>query len=113
MKERKSWEREERRKKCRVNFSVSINCDRSQRCRSLNLSESGMCIATEKEFEVSSFVTLAFELDNNVSIKTHGIIVWSKKISAAEFTHGIKFWHLDRISQKRLKEFIEKQTASG
>lgn len=54
---KKDWKKNERRRYCRIAFTVYINCDYTKKMSSRNISEQGICVVSDKFFKKTPILT--------------------------------------------------------
>ncbi len=73
--------------------------------RTLNVSESGICLETFFNIDTCYFLTMTIALQN-VLVDIRGTVVYSRPGQDGKFETGVQFVDLDHRSQSALHEFI-------
>ncbi len=74
--------------------------------RTLNVSESGICLETHFKIDTSHFLTVTIALKNDL-VKIKGTIAFSRPGKEEKFETGLKFIEVDQQSRVVLHKFIE------
>jgi c-di-GMP-binding flagellar brake protein YcgR len=100
---------EDKRKFPRLPLDVEVNFQKNAIARSKDISEGGLCIIAEDEYEVNKINTMVFTLPSGEKIKTMGKIVRARQASEHLFEYGVEFWDIEDEDSKTIKEFFESQ----
>ena len=76
----------------------------------VNISETGICFATDEAVEAGCMVELNIVLPNNESLSLYGKTVWSFHLSQSNlFRTGLKILSTDSPDFKKFKSFYEER----
>ena len=103
----KAWKKNERRRYCRIGFTVYINCDYTNKMQSRNLSEQGIGVITDQLFEVDTYLNLSFVITEELQIQTYAKVMWSRQTGDNEYACGMQFWHMSAGTQQKIHDYIE------
>ena len=73
--------------------------------RTLNVSESGICLETFFNIDTCYFLTMTIAL-KNVLVDIRGAVIYSRPGQDGKFETGVQFLDLDQRSQSALHDFI-------
>ncbi|MEJ2200271.1 MAG: PilZ domain-containing protein [Desulfuromonadaceae bacterium] len=74
--------------------------------RTLNVSESGICLETHFSIDTSHFLTVTIALENKL-VDIKGTVAFSRPGQEGKFETGVKFIEVDQQSRVVLHKFIE------
>jgi len=74
--------------------------------RTLNVSESGVCLETHFEIDTSHFLTVTIALEDEL-INIKGRVAFSRPGIEEKFETGVEFIEVDQQSRVILHKFIE------
>ena len=102
---------EERRLYPRIYLDILVNYAVKAKAQSVNISETGLCIITEKGLEKDSYQTLTFTLpDETEELKIYGKVIWEKRNDKNLYESGIEFWHITDNDIEKIKKYCNKQS---
>jgi c-di-GMP-binding flagellar brake protein YcgR len=103
---------DEKRRFQRVELSVPVNYEISNKGNAKNLSEGGLCIVTEKPLAYGHDLTIMFSLpgDSHLNIKSFAKVVWSKTGTENSYECGVQFWDISPHYKKHIQAFIKKHS---
>ena len=94
----------------RIPLDVEVNCDGNRFVYSRNISESGIALIADKEFENGQFVQLKFTLPGTgEEVSAHGKVVRTAAVSENFFEAGVSFWDIADEDKQRLEGFFKNQ----
>ena len=74
--------------------------------RTLNVSESGICLETHFEIDTSHFLTVTVALEDDL-VNIKGKVAYSRPGKGEKFATGVEFIEVDQQSRVVLHKFIE------
>jgi Tfp pilus assembly protein PilZ len=103
----------EQREFTRAVLNVTVNKSLLTSAPVSNVSESGMCINTDKFFSTGDMLVLDFTLPGNIEIKAFGKVRWHKQEPDGVHVNGLEFWHLEEEDRLKLRDFVKEWSKSG
>ncbi|MBN1412753.1 MAG: PilZ domain-containing protein [Spirochaetales bacterium] len=99
---------ENKRKYKRVYLKTDVLYDNGRSAYSMNISEDGLCLVTDKPMEKSEETTLLFHLTNNERrfIKTTGKIMWNRELTTGEHESGVQFKYMEELYKVKIHHFV-------
>ncbi len=76
---------------------------------SLNISEGGMCIRSEKPFDAGIFILADFSLPSEKPIRVISRIIWSRASDSGGYDSGMEFWYIEDEDRHYLGKYIEQE----
>ena len=108
---------DEKRKAKRIKLKINVEYDMSEyqkwvEAQSGNLSESGICIVSNKEIPVASQLHLKFTLpDSKIPINVSGTVVWNEfSLSDNFYINGIEFKDVSEENKGIIRKYISAAT---
>jgi Tfp pilus assembly protein PilZ len=99
----------DRRIKPRIELDVIVNCSRDSKSWIKNISEGGMCIRSEKPFDIGIFILADFSLPSEKPIRVISRILWSRPSDSSGFDSGMEFWYIEDEDRHYLGKYIEQE----
>jgi len=108
----------ENRRSPRVDLTVIIDCmdfieSVKIKAKSKNISQTGICITTQKSLPKGRHVDLLFNLPADIHIKAIAEVKWSYKIEANYYANGLAFSDIKEQDVKKIEKYIEEEKPSG
>ncbi len=106
-----------KRKYERIEMSIKVNCidfiaSEKIAANSRNLSEGGICIATDKPLSIGRHINLVFYLPGKENFKIIAEVKWSKKIEDKLYESGLEFTDISKRNKDRIVDYISQKESN-
>jgi c-di-GMP-binding flagellar brake protein YcgR len=89
---------------CNVNFSSQI------KARSVNISETGICLFADEDLGDNQFITLMVNLRQDEMVKFICKVIWIMQLQPSLYQYGLEFWDIESRKVTLFKDYIQQYT---
>ncbi|MBN1698754.1 MAG: PilZ domain-containing protein [Spirochaetales bacterium] len=96
----------ERRVSPRAELTVIVNQSINARAPIKNISDNGICLLAETEFNRGDILSIVFNLPVRKEIRAYTKVIWSRKVESSLYENGLQFWYIDEEDRQFISHLV-------